>query len=188
MFDGLTIGFIGGGVMAEAMISGLLKQTSLTPTQIYVSDVSSERGQVLHSDYGICFTLSNSEVAQRADLLVLSIKPQVLDKVLAELHGAEGRIPKVVVSIIAGAHIQQLTDGLDNPNVIRAMPNTPARIGQGITVWTAAHDVPDLQREQTRAVCPHSDKKSTSITKITSIWQPRSAGLDPPMSSCSWKR
>jgi pyrroline-5-carboxylate reductase len=149
---GLTIGFIGSGVMGEAMISGLLNQHVLEPQQIFASDVLDERGLELNRKYGVRWTTDNREVARAADLLVLSVKPQILDKLLPELHGPDGRSPKIVLSIIAGAHIQQLSDGLDNPNVVRAMPNTPARIGQGITVWTAAKAVPETQREQARAV------------------------------------
>lgn len=85
-------------------------------------------------------------------MLLLSIKPQALDKVLHELHGNGGATPKVVLSIIAGVNMQHLSEGLGNPNIIRAMPNTPARIGQGITVWTAAPNVPDAQREQARTL------------------------------------
>lgn len=148
----LTIGFIGSGVMGEAMISGLINRHVLEPHQILASDVLEARGLELNSKYGIRWTTDNGEVARAADLLVLSVKPQVLDKVLPELHGSAGRHPQLILSIIAGAHIQQLSDGLDNPNVVRAMPNTPARIGQGITVWTATRDVPEMQREQARAV------------------------------------
>jgi len=148
----LTIGFIGSGVMGEAMISGLLKQRVVEPDHIFASDVLEERGLELNRKYGIRWTTDNTEVARAADLLVMSVKPQVLDKLLPELHGAAGRSPKIILSIIAGAHIQQLSEGLDNPSVVRAMPNTPARIGQGITVWTAAKEVPDAQREQARAV------------------------------------
>jgi pyrroline-5-carboxylate reductase len=152
LLKNLHIGFIGAGVMAEAMISGLLNKAALPPEQIYAADLLPDRGDFLQKQYGICFSTNNREVVRIADILVLSIKPQALDKVLSELHGAEGRSPKVVISIIAGAHIQQLSDGLMNPNIVRAMPNTPARIGQGITVWTAAADVPEVQREQARAV------------------------------------
>ena len=149
---GLSVGFIGSGVMGEAMIGGLLRQGVLTPNQLIASDVLEERGRELERLYGIRWTTDNREVALRSHLLVLSIKPQVLDKVLPELHGPAGRTPRVVLSIIAGAHIQQLSEGLDNPNVVRAMPNTPARIGQGITVWTASKVTPASQQEQARAV------------------------------------
>ncbi len=151
IFKDLTIGFIGSGVMGEAMIGALVNQRVVEPKQIFASDVLESRGLELEKRFGVRWTTDNSEVARGCDLLVLSIKPQVLDKVLKELH-LDGRIPRVVLSIIAGAHIQQLSEGLYNPNVIRAMPNTPARIGQGITVWTAAPEVPEEQRERARAI------------------------------------
>jgi pyrroline-5-carboxylate reductase len=150
--QGLTIGFIGSGVMAEAMISGLLKQHVVEAQQIFAADPIEDRGRELEMQYGIRWSTDNRAVTKESDLLVLSVKPQVLDKVLPELRGPIGRTPKLVLSIIAGAHIQQLADGLDNPNVVRAMPNTPARIGQGITVWNPAKSVPAEQQEQARAV------------------------------------
>jgi pyrroline-5-carboxylate reductase len=151
LFKGLTIGFIGSGVMGEAMIGALIGQHVVEPPQIIASDVLETRGQELEQRYNVRSTTDNCRVARESDLLVLSIKPQVLDKVLAELH-LDGRQPRVVLSIIAGAHIHQLSEGLYNPNVVRAMPNTPARIGQGITVWTAAAEVPEAQRAQARAI------------------------------------
>jgi pyrroline-5-carboxylate reductase len=138
--------------MAEAMISGLLNKHVLQPQQIIAADVLESRLRDLELTYGIRGTTDNKEVARQADLLVMSIKPQGLDKVLPELHGPDGGSAKVVISIIAGAPIQQLSEGLDNPNIVRAMPNTPARIGQGITVWTAAKDVPDTQKVQAQTV------------------------------------
>src|ERR1044071_7611930 len=86
---GLTIGFIGRGVMGEAMISGLLNQHVLEPQQILASDVLEERGLELNRKYGIRWTTDNREVARAADLLVLSVKPQVLDKLLPELNGPD---------------------------------------------------------------------------------------------------
>src|SRR5258708_5166307 len=124
----VTVGFIGSGVMGETMISGLLNHHVLKPEQIIAADVLEERGIELNEKYNIRWTIDNREVAAQSDLLVLSVKPQVLDKVLPELHSVDGKGPKVILSIIAGALIQQLSDGLNNPNVIRAMPNTPARI------------------------------------------------------------
>ncbi len=151
MFKGQTVGFIGSGVMGEAMIGALISQHVVETQQIFASDVLESRGKELEQRYSVRWTSDNCEVARESDLLVLSVKPQVVDHVLAELHH-DGRHPKVVLSIIAGAHIHHLSEGLYNPNVIRAMPNTPARIGQGITVWTAAPEVPDAQREQARAI------------------------------------
>src|SRR5438067_302843 len=108
MFKDLTIGFIGGGVMGEAMIGALVNQHVVEPKQIFASDVLEVRGMELEKRFGVRWTTDNCEVARESDLLVLSIKPQVLDKVLKDLH-LDGRIPKLVLSIIAGAHIQQLS-------------------------------------------------------------------------------
>jgi pyrroline-5-carboxylate reductase len=151
MFKGLTVGFIGSGVMGEAMIDALISQHVVEPQQIFASDIYDARGMELEKRFGIRWTTDNREVARSSDVLVLSIKPQVLDVVLPELH-LDGRVPKVVLSIIAGAPIHQISEGLYNLSVVRAMPNTPARIGQGITVWTAADEVPETQREQVRAI------------------------------------
>ncbi|GAB4549982.1 MAG: pyrroline-5-carboxylate reductase [Anaerolineae bacterium] len=146
-----TISFIGSGVMAEAMIGNLIAKQVVAPQQIIAADPLPERCQMLTAQFGIRATTDNCEAANQADILMLSIKPQVLDKVLHELHGV-GNKPHLVISIIAGASIHHISDGLNNPRVIRSMPNTPARIGQGITVWTAQDAVGALAREQARAI------------------------------------
>ncbi len=151
IFRDTTIGFIGGGVMGESMIAGLLKQRAVAADQVFAADPLPQRGQDLNTQYGIRTTTSNLEIARAADVLIMAVKPQVLDKVLAELHGQANRA-RLVLTIIAGAPIQHISDGLANPNVVRAMPNTPARIGQGISVWTAAHSVPEAQRAQAGAI------------------------------------
>jgi pyrroline-5-carboxylate reductase len=147
----VVISFIGSGVMGEAMIGSLLAQKVIAPQQIIGTDVLPERCQYLEEQYGIRATMHNREAAEQADILILSVKPQMIDKVFAEI-GDVGSRPRVVLSIMAGVTMQQISDGLNNPNVIRSMPNTPARIGHGITVWSAAHSVPDMQREQARAI------------------------------------
>jgi pyrroline-5-carboxylate reductase len=149
MFSDLTIAFIGSGNMGEAMIQGLLKRDLVTPTQIIASDPREERGQELGERYGVRHTTDNLAAATQADILVLSVKPQVLDNVLPEVRGG-ARTCSLVLSIVAGAPIRMIADGLANPCVVRVMPNTPARIGQGISVWTATAEVPDRQRDQAR--------------------------------------
>ena len=142
---GLTIGFIGSGVMGEAILAALLRQQVVKPENVIASDVQAARGAELTAQYAIRTTTDNLEVARAANILILSIKPQVLEKVLAELYGQTDHVP-LIISIIAGAPIQRLADGLANPHIIRTMPNTPARIGQGMTVWTAASAVTELER------------------------------------------
>lgn len=150
--SGIKVGIVGSGVMGEAMIGGLLNKRVLTPDQIIASDVMASRCQELTARYGIHTTQDNCEAAEGVDVLVLSIKPQMLDKVLPALRQGVKQQPAVAISIIAGATMTQLSEGLGNPNIIRSMPNTPSRIGQGITVWTASASVPALQREYARTI------------------------------------
>ncbi len=151
MFTGVTLAFIGSGNMGEAMIHGLLKQKMLAPEQIIAADPREAHLEELVGRYGVQSTTNNLEAATRADILVLSVKPQVLDHVLPEVRGG-ARTCSLVLSIVAGAPIKMIADGLANANVVRVMPNTPARIGQGISVWTATAEVPGQQREQARGL------------------------------------
>ena len=145
-FNGETIAFIGAGVMGEAMIQGVLNQKLVKPEQITAADPHEARLKELHKAYGIKYTTSNVEAIKNADVLVLSVKPQVMPKVLPELRGRVDGIT-LIVSIVAGVTIKAMSDSLLNARVVRSMPNTPAQIGEGITVWTAS---PDVAPEQTK--------------------------------------
>jgi len=146
-----TIAFIGPGTMAEAMLAGLLREGVVPPEAIIAAGPRRERLDALASRYGIATETDNAAAARRADVVVLSVKPQVLRKVLPELRGV---IPPqaVVLSIVAGATLERLTDALAHPAVVRAMPNTPAQIGMGITVWTAAKAVDAAQRDMAQEI------------------------------------
>lgn len=131
------IAFIGSGVMAEAIIAGLIRKGIATPDQLLASGPRNDRGEELKNLYGIHPYTDNHQAAAIADVVVLSVKPQRLDRVIQNLKGCL-RPEALVISIVAGAPIQQLSDGLGHPNIARAMPNTPAQIGEGITVWTTS--------------------------------------------------
>lgn len=146
-----TIAFIGSGVMAEAMIKGLLNQKLLAPAQIIASDPREERGNELITQYRLRFTTSNADAARDADIIVLATKPQVMGQVAASM-GESASHASLIFSILAGVRISTISSGLHNANVVRAMPNTPAQIGQGITVWTATSAVAEPQRDQARAL------------------------------------
>lgn len=149
VFENKTVAFIGSGVMAEAMIGGLLNKSLLNADQIVASDAREERAHELTASYGIRATTDNAAAAESANILVLSVKPQVFPQVAKAIRGHAGGA-QLVLSILAGVKIRTIADGLLNPSVVRAMPNTPAQIGQGITVWTATPEVPEPQREQAR--------------------------------------
>ena len=151
MFKEKTIAFVGGGTMGEAMIRGLLAQGSVEPAQIIVADPWAERVVELIEKYGIRGTEDNREAAEAGQIVVLSIKPQSMPYVLPEIRGHLRR-QDLLLSIIAGAPIRKLADGAAHAAVVRSMPNTPAQIGQGITVWTATPEVTEEQRQQAQAI------------------------------------
>jgi pyrroline-5-carboxylate reductase len=101
--------------------------------------------------YEVGTSLMNRDAVAQADIVVISVKPQSLKAVLDDLHGG---VPQgaLVLSIVAGARLGTLTEGLEHPAVVRSMPNTPARVGEGITVWTASPAVNDDQREQAKLI------------------------------------
>lgn len=149
--ENTTVAFIGSGVMAEAMIKGLLSKGLIPANQIIAADSRLERTQELAERYGLKGAVDNNQAAEAAEILVLSVKPQVLHEVMPEVRrGAHSS--KLVLSIIAGARIRTIADGVANASVVRAMPNTPAQIGQGITVWTATPEVLAPQRAQAQAL------------------------------------
>lgn len=151
MFVDQTIAFIGAGIMGEAMIRGLLSQNIVTPAQIIASDPWAERLAYMREQYAIHVTAKNSEAAEAGQVVVLSIKPQSLDKVLPDIRGHLRR-RDLLISILAGTPITKLANGAAHAPVVRAMPNTPAQIGQGITVWTATPEVDETHKQQAQAI------------------------------------
>ena len=149
--DHRTIAFVGSGAMAEAMIKGLLSQGLVAPDQVIASGPRAERGQELSERYGVRVTTDNVEAVGQAELVVLSIKPQVLCPVLEEIGGHVDS-DALVISIVAGAKMDTIHQMLKVPAVVRVMPNTPAQIGMGISVWTATKATTEAQREQALAV------------------------------------
>jgi len=151
MFEEKKIAFIGPGAMAEAMIHGLIRCQVAQPQSLLAAGPRQERLDQLHQKYAIPVYLDNAQAARQADVVVLSVKPQRMDRVLTGLKGA---IPPsaLVLSIVAGAAIGKISRGLGHPLVVRSMPNTPAQIGEGITVWTASSGVSDEQMAMTRSI------------------------------------
>lgn len=151
MFENRKISFIGPGVMAEAMIAGIIRQKVAGPESILAAGPRVERGEELERRYGISAFTANAQAARQADVVVLSVKPQRLDDVLEGMRDAI-QPHALVLSIVAGAPIDKIGAGLRHSNIVRSMPNTPAQIGEGITVWTAAPAVSDEQREMARRI------------------------------------
>ena len=164
--EGVGLSFIGCGVMAEAMIAGLLRQKLVNAGQITGSHPRAARRDELESKYGVRMLESNRAAAASGEddapgsstlagascrIIILAVKPQRLGGVLHELKGALGP-DSLVISIIAGATIETIAGELLHGAVVRAMPNTPAQIGQGMTAWVATDEVDEQQRRQVCAL------------------------------------
>jgi len=147
-----SIGFIGAGNMAEALIRGLVKGGHVPANRITASAPRNERLAELADAYGIAVTRDNREVAQAASIVVLSVKPQILDKVLREI-GTEIKPGTLVISIAAGVDTETIEEALaDGVRVVRAMPNTPALVGAGATAISAGKHASDEDLAMARAV------------------------------------
>lgn len=149
MLTDAHIAFVGSGAMAEAMIQGLLGKNIAQAHNIIAAGPRAERGQALEQRFQIATTTDNGAAVARAEIVVISVKPQMLPVVLPALWGKIAS-EALVLSIVAGARIDTLATGLAHPSVVRSMPNTPAQIGEGITVWLPSPSVSAEQREQAR--------------------------------------
>jgi pyrroline-5-carboxylate reductase len=125
-----TIGFIGSGNMAEALIKGIVTAGLYAPENVFVSDIRTERLDVLKDKYGVTAVGNNAELAGKVETLVLSIKPQNMNDALQSIKDAIGK-ETLVISIAAGIKIEKIAAVLGDMAIIRVMPNTPALIGEG---------------------------------------------------------
>jgi len=151
MLKDTTIAFIGGGTMGTAMIKGILAQELTKPDQIRVSDPWPPRQEYLRETFGVHATADNLEAIQGANIIVLSVKPQVLSRIGHQLHG-NIRPSTLVLSILAGSPVSVLRRALGHDRIVRAMPNTPGQLGKGITVWTSTPAVTAQQKAYAEAV------------------------------------
>jgi pyrroline-5-carboxylate reductase len=125
------IAFLGGGNMAEALVKGLITAGTARPEQILVTDVSAERLEHLKKTYGVIVRKTNADAVREAMVIILSVKPQVIEKVLAEVSSAVDD-KKLVISIAAGVATAKVEKALKGGSrVVRVMPNTPALVLAG---------------------------------------------------------
>lgn len=147
----MNLSFIGGGAMAEAIIRGVLSQSLASPEDIYVGEISEDRCRYLCDTYRIYASPDNKIAASKGDLIVLAVKPQNFGDVAPELRACLTS-SHTVLSIIAGLPMSTLTGELDHSAAIRVMPNTPAQIGAGMTLWLCASSVSEDVASQAEAI------------------------------------
>lgn len=147
----MKLAVIGGGVMGEAIMSGVLNKGLARVKDIIVSDISQTRILYLSQKYGIEITRDNKKAAGDADMAVLAVKPGDLKALMTELGGS---MPanQIIISVVAGAKLSTMLEGFKHNLIIRSMPNTPAQIGEGMTVWTSSPAVGEKEKEKARTV------------------------------------
>ena len=165
------LGIIGGGVMGEALLSRLIDQQLYLPDRIWVSEPQVQRQNFLATQYQINVTSDNQAVVSVADVLLLAIKPQIFDLVVAPLQS--GQASQLVVSILAGVPIHRLEAAFPGQPVVRAMPNTPATVGAGMTaIAPGSHAQPQhlqLARQLFEAVGKVVDVAESLIDAVTGL-------------------
>jgi pyrroline-5-carboxylate reductase len=147
----MRVAIVGAGVMAEAMIAGLLADRAVAASNLSASHPRRDRRDALEERHGIVVLARNAEAVTGADIVVLAVKPQMLARVMRDI-GPSLTDGQVVLSIVAGATLRTLTAGLEHAAVVRAMPNTPSQIRRGIAVWAASAACTRAQRELARRV------------------------------------
>lgn len=152
----LHLTFIGCGVMAESIVAGLLRKKLVLAEQITASHPRENRRKELHEKYGIKVFEKNREAVESVKSrensgVFLCVKPQRIKGVLEEIKDAVSP-EQLILSIIAGAKIEAISDALKNEKVVRTMPNTPSQIGAGMTAWTCTGKVSGEERAQVRSL------------------------------------
>ena len=145
----MKIGFIGGGTMAEAIIGAVLSGRLAAPEDIVVGEPLAKRREELAERHKVNVTSDNAKAIRGAEIVVLAVKPNQFPTAAAGLK-ERLRPNQTVVSIMAGVTIAALRDGLNHDAVVRVMPNMPAQVGEGMSVWTATSELTEDDREKVR--------------------------------------
>ncbi|NLK43703.1 MAG: pyrroline-5-carboxylate reductase [Tissierellia bacterium] len=146
------IGFIGCGNMAKAMIGGIIKSNLVLPKNIIASAKTEESLEDVANKYGITTTLDNKEVVKKSDYLILAVKPYMYEEVMKEIKEIV-KEEQVIIGIAAGISIDYMKKILGrNVLVVKAMPNTPAMVGEGMAALVFDKEIDDKKREEVKAI------------------------------------
>jgi pyrroline-5-carboxylate reductase len=147
----MKLGLIGCGFMGEAMLSATIARDVVRPGDVHVAEVNEDRCSLVHKAHKVRVTSEPLNVIEGADIVLFAIKPQEFD---AAAHHLEGKFSReqTVMSIMAGVPIDRIARALRHAGIVRVMPNTPAAIGEGMSVWTATPEVETSTREQVSAI------------------------------------
>jgi len=143
--------FIGGGVIGEAIVAGVLGKGLAQPEEVAVCDILPARREHLRRTYGVRTTEDGSQAAVGAEVVVLAVKPQEFADAAKGL-ARQLKAGQTVMSTMAGVPIATIRDTLGQDAIVRTIPNTPAQIGEGMTIWTATDDVTEAARQGVRSI------------------------------------
>ncbi|MFC2008629.1 pyrroline-5-carboxylate reductase, partial [Chloroflexota bacterium] len=149
-YNDMKATFIGGGTMAEAIIKRLVAEGVVLCDDIAVVDPSDARRELLLERYGVSVSETPEGCLTGADVIVLAVKPQEMEKAAAQVGALEQG--QLLLSILAGVRTDRIVSSFNHRLVVRAMPNTPAQIGSGMTVWTAAPEASEEQLAMVRTI------------------------------------
>jgi pyrroline-5-carboxylate reductase len=147
--NNICLGIIGGGVMAEAILSRLLERQIYPPSLVLVSEPMTQRRNFLSQTYQVKVTADNREAAKASEVLLLAVKPQILNIAIANL---ELNPKQTLISILAGVTLEKLQQAFPQQAIVRAMPNTPATVGEAMTAISAGNKVQELDLARSKAI------------------------------------
>ncbi len=146
----IKLGFIGTGNMGSALIKGITTSGLLKADDIYITDIAVEKATQLCKDTGVGFLKSNSEVVEKSDIIILAVKPNIVDIALSDCK-EKFDSNKILVSVAAGVPIKKYKDIIgEDKKIIRVMPNTPALVGEGMTLLSQCSKITDDELKTVR--------------------------------------
>ena len=148
----MKLGFIGTGNMAKAIMGGIIQKQIFRPEEIIGSDVSEKGRERVREQYGIAVTAENREVAEKAEILILSVKPQFYPEVIAEIRECI-KPEQLIITIAPGKTLEWLQEQFGRRvKLVRTMPNTPAMVGEGMTAVCRNEEVTDQELEKVLSI------------------------------------
>lgn len=147
----MKLGLIGCGFMGEALLSATIDKGVAAPGDVFVAEVNDERCSVVSGRYGVRTTSNPQDVVDGSELVILAVKPQEFHRAAHTLDGRFRR-EQTIMSIMAGVPVDRIARALSHAAIVRVMPNTPAAVGEGVSVWMATPEVDDTARGQVGAI------------------------------------
>ena len=141
-----ALGVIGVGAMGSALVKGMLNKNVLDKGMITVSDLNSAQAQAFAAETGVTYSLSNAELVENSESIILAVKPDIVPTVISEIKSKLNR-SKILISIALGVSLENLSGMIgDSARLVRCMPNTPALVNEGMTCIAIGSDIEETEK------------------------------------------